>query len=174
LSLLAVTLASCLFAQRAIPVENEFVRVVSVVDQHAAKPGAVHEHKDNRVMIYLDPADINIRYTDPKAGGHKDEDQRWKAGDVAWSPSGGLHTSQHVSEKPSRIVEIELRKPAPAKAAAQPPSGTFILDNPQVRVYRASTPPPGGNYVAVNMSTAAVTWNSLPSGPGPFVITLLK
>ena len=172
-----------LLAQRSIPVENEFVRVVSVIDQHVAKPGAMHVHEQNRVMIYLDAGNINIRHEDGKA-----EDQHWKAGDVGWSPASGRHTSQHVSEKPTRIVELELRKPAEASGAstakaasastanaASAPKDGVILDNLQVRVYRAQAPPPAGsNYVAVNMETAETVWNRMPAGAGPVVITLLK
>lgn len=169
---LAVSLlCPSLWGQRTVPIENEFVRVVSVVDQHAAKPGTVHEHQENRVMIYLDAGDINIRYSDP---GRKNEDQRWKAGDIGWSPAGGLHTSQHVSEAPTRIVEIELRKPGSGGSIAGVPAA-FAIDNPQVRVYRTATVPPAGwNYIAVDPRTAEVLWNRLPAGTGPFVITLLK
>jgi hypothetical protein len=172
-SILAIALP--LFAQRAIPVENEFVRVLSVVDQPAAKPGAVHEHRENRVMIYIDPADIHLRYTQPSE--HKDEDQHWKAGDVAWSPLGGLHTSQHTNTVPARIIEIELKQAAPSRAAAKLPAVApkdVILDKPQVLVYRTTAVPTQGNYVAVNMKTAETTWNHAPSGTGPFVVTLLK
>jgi hypothetical protein len=172
-SLLAIALP--LFAQRSVPVDNEFVRVLSVVDQPASRPGAVHEHKENRVMIYLDPADILLRYTQPSE--HKDEDQHWKAGDVAWSPLGGLHTSQHTNKVPARIIEIELKRPASAGAAAKQSSAAakdVILDKPQVLVYRSTTAPAQGNYVAVDMKTAETAWNHAPSGTGPFVITLLK
>jgi hypothetical protein len=172
-SLLAIALP--LLAQRGIPVDNEFVRVLSVVDQPSAKPGAVHEHKENRVMIYIDPADIMLRYTQPSE--HKDEDQHWKAGDVAWSPLGGLHTSQHTNTVPARIIEIELKKPASGTPAAKQTSVAakdVIIDKPQVLVYRSATMPAQGNYVAVNMKTAETTWNHAPSGTGPFVVTLLK
>lgn len=155
-------------AQRSIPVENEFVRVVSVVDQHVTKPGAMHVHEQNRVMLYLDDADINIRHEDGKGA-----DQNWKAGDVAWSPASGRHTSEHVSEKATRIVEIELLKPG--NGGGSGPAKGAIIDNSQVRVYKSAIAPPvGSNYVAVNISTAETVWNRMPSGSGPVVITLLK
>ena len=160
-------LALLVWAQRSVPVENEFVRVVSVVDQQAAKPGAVHEHKENRVMLYLDAGDINIRYTDGRA-----EDQHWKAGDIAWSQKGGMHTSQHVSVTPTRIVEIELRKATGKSVGAA--QGKVVLENAEVRVYRSSAVPVAGDYLAVDMKTAETSWNRLPAGAGPFVITLLK
>jgi hypothetical protein len=166
--LLALTPLALLIAQPAPPpIENEFVRVVLANDQPAEKPGALHEHKQNRVMIYLDPGDMRIRYADGRV-----DNQHWKAGDVAWSPANGMHTSQNVSSKPLRIVEIELRNPG----HPGPPSGKpALIDNAQVRVYRSSAAPPAGtNFVAVNDKTAAVAWNKLPGGPGPFVIAELK
>lgn len=171
--LLAVAAQPALFAQRTVPVENELVRVVSVVDRQVAKPGAMHEHVQNRVMIYLDPGEIQIRFAEPTAA-RKDEDQHWKAGDVAWSPAGGLHTSQHVSADATRIVEIELKKPGGGRALGAGPKEVPI-DNGQVRVYRSSVRPgDGANFVAVNVETAEVVWNGMPAGNGPFVITLLK
>jgi hypothetical protein len=37
----------------------------------------------------------------------KIEHQSWKAEQVAWSPAGGLHTSENVGAKPLVIVEVE-------------------------------------------------------------------
>ncbi|MES1258896.1 MAG: hypothetical protein ABUS51_10715 [Acidobacteriota bacterium] len=167
LLLLLAPLAFLVAQNRNAPIENDFVRVLSVTDKPVSKPGALHEHKQNRVMIYLDAGDIQIKYADGKV-----DDQHWKAGDVAWSPAGGMHTSQNVSAKPVRIVEIELRKEG-APGAGQG-AGKALLDNSQVRVYRTAKPVSAKNYVAVDVNTAAVLWNQLPEGPGPFVITELK
>ncbi len=167
LLLFVIPLALAMGQGRSIPVENEYVRVLSVTDQPVSKPGVLHEHKENRVMIYLDPGDIQIRYADGKA-----ENQHWKAGDVAWSPGGGMHTSQNVSSKPIRIVEIEVR--SQGGAAAGKSAEKTLLDNPQVRVYRSSHRPAAKNFVAVDPVTAAVLWNRLPEGTGPFLITELK
>src|SRR5580700_8794726 len=93
-----------LLAQTPPPIENEFARVVMATDQPKSTPGPVHEHKQNRVMIYLDSGDIQIKYVDGRV-----DNQHWKAGDIAWSPTGGMHTSQNVSASPVRIVEVELR-----------------------------------------------------------------
>ena len=165
--LLLLTPLFLLVAQnRNIPVENEFVRVLSVVDQPVAKPGVMHEHKDGRVMIYLDSGDIRIQYANGKT-----DDQHWKAGDVAWSPANGMHTSQNVSATPVRIVEIEVRSKG-ARTTAGP--GKALLENGQVRVYRAKGPVKAQNFVAVNEKTAEVLWNKVPDGPGPFIITEIK
>jgi uncharacterized RmlC-like cupin family protein len=157
-----------LFAQnRSVPVDDEFVRVLSVVDQPVAKPGALHEHKDNRVMIYLDSGDIQIKY----ANGSIDN-QHWRAGDVAWSPANGMHTSQNVSANPVRIIEIEVRsKGAPATTAL---SGKALLENSKVKVYRNAGPVHAKNYVAIDEKTAEVLRNKIPAGPGPFLIAEIK
>jgi hypothetical protein len=166
----ALLIAGQLAAQnRPVPIENEYVRVVSVTDAPVAQPGTVHEHKDNRVMIYLDSGDIEIRYTNGKL-----ENQHWKPGDVAWSPASGMHTSQNVSQRPIRIVEIELRKQPGAGETAPPDRTRAVIDNSQVRVYQALKPPASGNYVAVDIRSGTATWDKLPEGSGPFVITQLK
>jgi hypothetical protein len=119
-------------------------------------------------MIYLDSGDMRIAYADGRV-----DNQHWKAGDVAWSPAGGMHTSQNVSSTPIHIVEIELRKPAdgvPTKA------GAFqTLDNAQVHVYRSAAPPGAGkHYVAVDPRSGAYAWEKMPPGTGPFVVAELK
>ena len=158
---------------RSVPIENDFVRVLSVTDQPVSKPGALHEHKQNRVMIYLDAGDIQIKYADGRV-----DNQHWKAGDVAWSPANGMHTSQNLSATPVRIVEIEVRQDGGKEIPGKQTMGKALIDNAQVRVYRAAkaaaTPVTAKNYVATDVTTAAVLWNKMPDGPGPFVITELK
>ena len=165
IGLLFVALAA---GQRGAPIENEFVRVVTANDQ-PHKAGAPHRHEQNRVMIYLDSGDIDLKYADGKV-----EHQHWKPGDVAWSPAGGIHTSENVSDRPIRIVEIELRRQGDSGAAAEPPDRTrAVIDNAQVRVYKGSTPPAKNHYVAVNTSSGAVEWDHVPQG-SPIVITEIK
>jgi uncharacterized RmlC-like cupin family protein len=162
------TFAALAAGQNGAIVENEFVRVVQATDQ-PHKASAPHQHKQNRVMIYLDSGDIDLKY----AGG-KVEHQHWKPGDVAWSPAGGVHTSENVSERPIRIIEIELRRRGDSGAAAEPPDRTHaVIDNSQVRVYKGSTPPAKDHYVAVNTSTGTVAWDHVPQGSA-IVITEIK
>jgi hypothetical protein len=78
---------------------------------------AVHEF--NRVMIYLDAGDLDVNYEDGRV-----DHQHRKVNDVAWSPAGGRHISENVVAKDLRIVEVELKKAAPASkiwTAAPPP-----------------------------------------------------
>ncbi len=162
-------IAAPVFCQSgAAPIENEFVRVVHATDQPHHR-GAPHQHKQNRVMIYLDSGDMDIAFQDGKV-----EHQHWRPGQVAWSPAGGIHTSENVSDHPIRIVEIELRNPGNPSAAGQPPDRTHaVIDNAQVRVYKGSNPPGSGHYVAVNTRTGEAAWDHVPEG-GPIVIAQIK
>lgn len=121
-------------------IDNDAVRVLYANDQ-PHKPGALHRHALNRVMIYLTAGDQTLKYQD----GHVDQ-QHWKAGQVAWSPAGGLHISENVGDKPLRIIEIELKK-GPSKAPVRNPKldpvkidpshNILLFENAQVRVFRS-------------------------------------
>lgn len=139
--------AMSLGAQTPVKVDNDAVRVLLGTDQPHLK-GPLHRHQFNRVMVYLDAGDIDINYED----GHTDH-QHWKAGQVAWSPAGGMHTSENVGSAPIRIVEIELKKPPrmvqmPRKPELDPlvidkPHYSLEFENDQVRVFRAWREPGG-------------------------------
>ncbi len=143
----ATAAALCAQAQRANPVvvENEQVRVLKVVDAPHQK-GRLHEHTMNRVMIYLNDGNIVLEYQDGKI-----DDQKVKAGEMRWSPAGGMHTSENRSSGPVEIVEIELKsKPGgaskPVTAAldpvkVHPANYKILLENDQVRVVRARLDP---------------------------------
>jgi mannose-6-phosphate isomerase-like protein (cupin superfamily) len=148
------------------PIENDYVRVVWANDKPVAKPGNLHEHKQNRVMIYLDSGTIKIAYADGKV-----EEPHWKAGDIAWSPASGMHTSQNTGTTPVRIVEIELRK-----GSAEMKAGAYkSIDNAQVHVYRSTKAPHAGkHYLAVDPVSGDAAWEQLPAGKGPFVIAEMK
>jgi len=128
-------------ADDRVKIENDSVRVLNVVDE-PHHPSALHRHELNRVMIYLTSGDLTVRYQD----GHVDE-QHWKAGQVAWSPAGGMHISENTGAQPLRIIEIELKKPAPAQTprrkpeldpvAIDPTHNVLLFENPQVRVFRS-------------------------------------
>lgn len=123
-----------------IKIENDSVRVLSVVDD-PHHPSALHRHELNRVMVYLTAGDLTVRYQD----GHVDE-QHWAAGQVAWSPAGGMHVSENVGTKPLKIVEVELKNAKPAKpvrdpkldpVVIDPAHNILLLENAQVRVFRS-------------------------------------
>ena len=142
--MLPLPLFFCLLAAADSPVkfDNDIVRVLKVTVP-PGKKSAMHTHEMNRVMIYLDAGAIGI--------GHKDgrvEHQKWKPEQVAWSPKSGLHTSDNIGGTTIRVVEIELKKPVPAKPAAvrdakldpvaiDPKHNILLLENDQVRIFRS-------------------------------------
>src|SRR5580698_9702447 len=123
-----------------VKIDNDLVRVLNVVDQPHT-PSALHRHELNRVMVYLNAGDLTVRYQD----GHVDE-QHWTAGQVAWSPAGGMHVSENVGTKPLKIVEVELKNAKPVKpvrdpkldpVVIDPAHNILLLENAQVRVFRS-------------------------------------
>jgi quercetin dioxygenase-like cupin family protein len=128
-------------AQSSTIIENPTIKVISAVDRPHQKT-ALHKHDYNRVMIYLTAGDLDVTTED----GHADH-QHWKAGDIAWSPTGPMHVSENVGTADLRIIEIELKKPAGPPPARNPrldpilndaAHNKLIFENEQVRVFRSS------------------------------------
>jgi len=71
------------------------------------------------VMVYLNTGITTLTRPDGKV-----DRLEYKAGDVIWSPAGGLHISEQLGENPVRIIEIELKN----KPQAQPHMQTSALD----------------------------------------------
>ena len=139
--LLLALLPLALAAQTTVNVDNPRVRILTAID-HPHQPTPLHKHDFNRVMIYLDNADQDISHPDAQT-----EHLHWKTGDVAWNPANGMHTSEIVSDAALRIVEIEIRQPAPPTPPERAPKldplaidsahYKLIFENPQVRVFRS-------------------------------------
>lgn len=138
--LLYLALCPVLFAQSTTVLENPSVRILDALDRPHQKT-ALHKHDFNRVMIYITAGDLDVTSEDGKT-----DHQHWKAGDVAWSPAGGLHVSENVGAADLRIIEIEIRKPAGPKpkrdpsldpVAADPKHNQLVFENDQVRVFRS-------------------------------------
>ena len=137
---LALAIGLGLLAQTAPPaIDNDQAKVVRAVDQ-PHKKGALHEHKLNRVMIYLDAGRQIIT---PQGG--QPETLEFKAGEVKWSPARGMHTTETVSDKPVTIIEVEVKKAGdPAKSGntpldplkVDPKDYKLEFENSQVRVVR--------------------------------------
>ncbi|MBC8167543.1 MAG: hypothetical protein H7Y20_16945 [Bryobacteraceae bacterium] len=129
--------------QVAIPLDNSEVRVLSVV-VHPHDKTRLHEHKVNRVMVYLDAGAQHFEFE-----GGKPSDLRWKAGEPKWSPMAGMHTAEITSAKPVRIVEVELKKPGSGKDPSGPMDPLKVdpkhyrleFENDQVRVVRVKIGP---------------------------------
>jgi hypothetical protein len=127
----------------SIKLDNEFVRVLFLTDEPRHKT-PLHRHERNRVMIYLDPLQLLLRYQDGEV-----ERQKWRKGQVAWSPAGKLHTGENLVDHPARVVEVELKKPPsgkPFRTAASDPVKVNAkhvkveFDNEFVRVLRCQYP----------------------------------
>ncbi len=148
-----------LAADDRVKIDNDAVRVLNVVDQPHT-PSALHRHEVNRVMIYLSAGDLTVRYQDGKV-----EEQHWKAGQVAWSPAGGMHISENVGFTPLRIIEVELKKPAskPPKrdrkldpVAIDPKHNVLLFENAQVRVFRSWREPGATEMMHEHVGTGRV------------------
>ena len=137
----AASLFACaaLYAQQPPLLDNDQVRVLKAVDQ-AHHKGQLHEHKMNRVMVYLNPGKQELHYQDGKV-----VKMDWKAGEVKWSPASGMHTSEVTSDAPVTIIELELKKQGGTPQKVQTPLDPIKVDpanyklefeNDQVRVSR--------------------------------------
>ena len=144
------TLLVCALAQAALPTEpsatlfeNDQVKVVRALEKPHVQ-GKAHEHKMNRVMVYLQSGKQRFEYQD----GRKAEIFDWKAGQVKWSPSNGTHAPEVVTDLPFNIVEVELKagttKPLPQVALdplkIDPKHYKLEFENDQVRVLRVTIP----------------------------------
>lgn len=143
LTALAVSAWPASAASRTL-LENDQVRVVEAVDQPHS-PSAPHEHKFNRVMVYLQPGSERIT---PVGG--QPAILTWGAGEVKWSPAGGRHVSEVTSNAPVTMIEIEIKKDGDAARKVttaldpvkiDPQDYRLEFENSQVRVVRVKMAP---------------------------------
>jgi hypothetical protein len=87
--------------------ENDQVKVVRALEKAHVK-GSFHEHKLNRVMVYLQPGTQRFEYQD----GRQPASFNWKAGQVVWSKSEGMHSPEVTTDDPFNIIELEIKNPA--------------------------------------------------------------
>src|SRR4051812_23841484 len=142
LACLALTAMPAAAESRTL-LENDKVRVLQATDQPHT-PTAPHQHKLNRVMIYLQPGGQRIT---PEGGAAAN--LKWRAGEAKWSPAGGTHVSEIMSGAPVTMIEVEIKKEGdPAKkvtTALDPPKVDpqdyrVEFENSQVRVVRVRMP----------------------------------
>ncbi len=120
-------------------VENDQVKVVRALEKPHVKAN-FHQHKLNRVMVYLQPGRQRFEYQD----GRPPEVFDWKAGEVQWSAPDGMHSPEVVSDDPFNIIEVELKRPGTGKALfgsldpikTDPKHYKVEFENEQVRVLR--------------------------------------
>jgi len=136
--LLAAGAAAVLAQDPKTPIDNDQVRVLLVHEQPHRKT-KLHDHKINRVMVYLQAGRQDFEYPESK----KKSVLTFKAGEAKWSPAGEKHIAELVSDKPVSIAEVELKKPAdPAKKPTgpldpvkiDPKQYKVVFENDQVRV----------------------------------------
>lgn len=121
--------------------ENDQVKVVRALEKAHVK-GAFHEHKMNRVMIYLQSGRQQFEYKDGRPSKVFD----WKAGQAVWSSSDGMHSPEVIGDEPFNIIEVELKKPGTGKTIVSSIDPLKIdrkhykleFENGQVRVIRAT------------------------------------
>jgi len=119
--------------------ENDQVQILE-------KHGQPHDHKVNRVMVYVTDGGEILHYLDGKS-----VDLKWKAGDVKWSPASGMHTSEITSDRNTmKLVDIGIKKAgSPAKVVNGPLDALRVdpkdykleFENNQVRVVRLKVAP---------------------------------
>jgi quercetin dioxygenase-like cupin family protein len=119
--------------------ENDQVKVIRALEKPNVK-GKFHEHKLNRVMIYLQAGRQRFEYQN----GRQPEVFDWKAGDVKWSEADGMHSPEVISTDSFNIIEIELKKPGTGRVVTSsldpikidPKHYKLEFENAQVRVLR--------------------------------------
>jgi hypothetical protein len=145
LLLLGAVVAAIPTAPSAPLFDNSEVKVVRAFEKYQAV-GKFHQHDMNRVMVYLQPGRQRFEYQD----GKPPEVFDWKAGQVVWSPSGGMHSPQ-VLDHDFNIIEVELKTSGTGKAITgdldplkvDPGHYKLEFENPQVRVLRVGIEPHG-------------------------------
>jgi hypothetical protein len=96
-------------------------------------------HVTNRVFIYLDDGVTTRRIGDGAA-----KTTAFRRGDVGWQPASGGYIAENTTDRPVRILMVDLKsKPSGAAPASKldptvvdPKHYTVVLENDQVRVLR--------------------------------------
>jgi mannose-6-phosphate isomerase-like protein (cupin superfamily) len=144
LALPLVQLPRAISAETPAKIDNDQVRVLFVTSPVGAK-SQMHDHKVNRVMVYLDEGTMTLTTADGKV-----EKLKFKANQPLWSPASGMHISENTSKHPVRIVEIELKKSSGASQSVggdldpvkvDPKRYKVLFENDQVRVVHARYAP---------------------------------
>jgi quercetin dioxygenase-like cupin family protein len=122
-------------------IDNEQVRVLKVTEQPHRKT-RLHEHKVNRVMIYLQAGKQEF------VEDGKTSYLEFQAGQPLWSPARGMHTAESVGTAPFTVVEVELKKDGTGRlppaaldpVKVDPKHYKVEFENAQVRVLRVKFP----------------------------------
>jgi hypothetical protein len=192
-----LALSLCLLAAARLGAQNtqpSFENDQVIID--APHPGVdvpgsthkMHDHKLNRVMVYLHPGGEVLHYRDGST-----VDLKWQQGEVKWSPASGLHYSvippeldPRVWKKPAftgpMIVDIGIKKAgSPGKVVTSaldplrvdPKDFQLVLENSQVRVLRVRMGPRGSAAAHELVRNSLLVWITGPKAGeftwrGPF------
>jgi hypothetical protein len=113
-------------------------RVIVATLQPKTPAIAKDGHATNRVLIYLDDGVMT------RTEGNQTTKIEFHRGDVRWRPASGAYTAENLSDRPIRILEIDLKGPptGPAPVTKLDPVKTdpkhykVELENEHVRVLR--------------------------------------
>jgi quercetin dioxygenase-like cupin family protein len=137
--------ALCLLAGAQLAAQNKrpaFENDQVLIEEPHGQP---HDHKLNRVMIYLQAGGETLHYLD----GH-DVVLKWGDHDIKWSPASGMHTSEITNANPVHLIDVGIKKPGdPGKVAStaldalrvDPNDYKLEFENSQVRVVRVGIGP---------------------------------
>jgi len=130
--------AAAFSAETTTPIDNAQVKVLKVTQDPHVKTG-LHQHKINRVMIYLQAGRQNFDY--PQEGKKLVVD--WKPGEAKWSPAGGMHIAEITSDNPAPMHEHTLNRVV-----------TYITD----QKFRVTTP--DGKVETIEHKAGDVSWGT--------------
>ena len=138
-------------AEHEVLIDNDYVRVTRAVLAPHEKT-ALEEHPLNRVMVFLDKAELEVR----DSSGHADK-HHFRDGQTVWSPAAGVETTENTGHAPIRVVEINLKKPAPASfparsreldpVAIDSKHNNLLFENDQVRVFKSWREPGASEHL---------------------------
>jgi hypothetical protein len=119
--------------------ENDQVKVLRALEKAHVK-GKFHEHKLNRVMIYLQSGKQRFEYQD----GRQPKVFDFKEDEVKWSAPEGMHAGEVLSNDSFNIIEVEVKAPGTGKPIVSkldpvkidPKHYSLEFENAQVRVLR--------------------------------------
>ena len=114
------------------------VRVIVATLQPRTPADAKNGHATDRVLIYLDDGVMT------RTEGNQATKIEFHRGDVRWRPASGAYIAENVSDRPIRILEIDLKGPpaGPAPVSKLDPVKTdpkhykVEFENEHVRVLR--------------------------------------
>ena len=103
------------------------VRVIVATLQPRTPSIARTGHATNRVLIYLDDGVMT------RKEGEQTAKIEFHRGDVRWRPASGAYTAENISDRPIRILEVDLKGP-PAGAAPVTKLDPAVVDKAHYKV----------------------------------------